>query len=139
MGGRHRANPRSRRGLSHDWGSGTQDRQALWHAAGGGGGFQRGTNCQRQCRRPDCLRDWAGQEDQAALELSHEHRPQLRRDFACDSLQLTAKHKVATPVNWKPGDDVIISGSLSNDEAEKKYPGGWKAPRPYMRIVPQPK
>ena len=56
-----------------------------------------------------------------------------------DSLQLTAKHKVSTPVNWKPGDDVIISGSVSNDEAEKKYPGGWKAPRPYLRIVPQPK
>jgi alkyl hydroperoxide reductase subunit AhpC len=55
-----------------------------------------------------------------------------------DSLQLTAKHQVSTPVNWKPGDDVIISGSVSNDEAQKKYPGGWKAPRPYLRIVPQP-
>ena len=56
-----------------------------------------------------------------------------------DSLQLTAKHQVATPVNWRPGDDVIISGSVSDDEARKKYPGGWKAPRPYLRIVPQPK
>jgi len=56
-----------------------------------------------------------------------------------DSLQLTAKHQVSTPVNWKPGDDVIISGSVSNDEAKKKYPGGWKAPKPYLRIVPQPK
>jgi alkyl hydroperoxide reductase subunit AhpC len=55
-----------------------------------------------------------------------------------DSLQLTAKHKVATPVNWKQGDDVIIAGSVSDDEAKKTYPGGWKAPRPYMRIVPQP-
>ncbi len=56
-----------------------------------------------------------------------------------DSLQLTAKHKVATPANWKQGDDVIISGSLSDEEAKKVYPGGWKAPRPYIRIVPQPK
>ena len=56
-----------------------------------------------------------------------------------DSLQLTAKHKVATPVNWKQGEDVIISGSVSDDEAKKVYPQGWKAPRPYLRIVPQPK
>ena len=56
-----------------------------------------------------------------------------------DSIQLTAKHQVSTPVNWKPGDDVIISGSVSDDEARKKYPGGWKAPRPYLRIVPHPK
>jgi alkyl hydroperoxide reductase subunit AhpC len=56
-----------------------------------------------------------------------------------DSLQLTAKHKVATPVNWKPGEDVIISGAVSNDEAKQKYPEGWKSPRPYLRIVPQPK
>jgi thioredoxin-dependent peroxiredoxin len=56
-----------------------------------------------------------------------------------DSLQLTAKHRVATPVNWKPGDDVIIAGSVSDDEAKKIYPQGWKAPRPYIRIVPQPR
>ena len=56
-----------------------------------------------------------------------------------DSLQLTAKHKVATPVNWKQGDDVIIVGSVSDEEAKKVYPQGWKAPRPYLRIVPQPK
>ncbi len=56
-----------------------------------------------------------------------------------DSLQLTAKHRVATPADWKQGDDVIIAGSVSNEEAEKIYPGGWKAPRPYLRIVPQPK
>ncbi len=55
-----------------------------------------------------------------------------------DSLQLTAKHKVATPVNWKPGDDVIILPAVSDEEAKQKYPGGWKAPRPYLRIVPQP-
>ena len=56
-----------------------------------------------------------------------------------DSMQLTAKHQVSTPVNWKPGEDVIISGSVSDDEARKKFPAGWKAPRPYLRIVPQPK
>jgi alkyl hydroperoxide reductase subunit AhpC len=55
-----------------------------------------------------------------------------------DSLQLTAKHKVATPANWKHGEDVIISGSVSDDDAKKTYPQGWKAPRPYIRIVPQP-
>ena len=55
-----------------------------------------------------------------------------------DSLQLTAKHKVATPADWKQGEDVIIAGSVSDDEAKKTYPQGWKAPRPYLRIVPQP-
>ena len=56
-----------------------------------------------------------------------------------DSLQMTAKHKVATPANWKQGDDVIIAGSVSDDDAKKIYPEGWKAPKPYLRIVPQPK
>ena len=56
-----------------------------------------------------------------------------------DSLQLTAKHKVATPVNWKHGEDVIIAGSVSDDDARKSYPNGWKSPKPYIRIVPQPK
>jgi alkyl hydroperoxide reductase subunit AhpC len=56
-----------------------------------------------------------------------------------DSCQLTAKHKVATPVNWQQGEDVIIVPTVSNEEAEKKYPKGWKAPLPYMRIVPQPR
>ncbi len=55
-----------------------------------------------------------------------------------DSLQLTAKHKVATPVNWKQGEDVIIAGSVSDEEAKKTYPDGWKAPKPYIRIVPHP-
>jgi thioredoxin-dependent peroxiredoxin len=55
-----------------------------------------------------------------------------------DSLQLTAKHKVATPVNWRPGEKVIISGSVSNDQAKESYPDGWEEPRPYIRIVPQP-
>ena len=56
-----------------------------------------------------------------------------------DSMQLTAKHKVATPVNWKQGEDVIIAGSVSDEDAKKTYPQGWKAPKPYIRIVPQPK
>src|SRR4051795_3310220 len=56
-----------------------------------------------------------------------------------DSLQLTAKHKVATPVNWQQGEDVIIAGSVSNEEAEKIYPQGWTVPKPYIRIVPSPK
>jgi len=55
-----------------------------------------------------------------------------------DSLQLTAKHKVATPVNWKQGEDVVIAGSVSDEDAKKQYPQGWKAPKPYLRIVPQP-
>ena len=55
-----------------------------------------------------------------------------------DSLQLTAKHQVATPVNWKPGDDVIIAGSVSDGQARQRYPDGWRAPKPYMRFVPQP-
>src|SRR5215475_3564324 len=55
-----------------------------------------------------------------------------------DSLQLTAKHKVSTPVNWKQGEDVIIAGSVSDEDARKTYPNGWKSPKPYMRIVPQP-
>ena len=55
-----------------------------------------------------------------------------------DSLQLTAKHKVATPVNWQQGDNVIIAGSVSDDEAKETYPDGWESPRPYIRIVQQP-
>jgi thioredoxin-dependent peroxiredoxin len=56
-----------------------------------------------------------------------------------DSLQLTAEHKVATPVNWKQGEDVIIAGSVSDEEAKETYPDGWESPKPYIRIVPQPR
>lgn len=56
-----------------------------------------------------------------------------------DSLQLTAKHKVATPAQWKQGEDVIIAGSVTDDDARKIWPQGWKAPKPYIRIVPQPR
>ncbi len=55
-----------------------------------------------------------------------------------DSLQLTANHKVSTPVNWQPGEDVIIAGSVSDEEAKERYPDGWDAPKPYIRVVPQP-
>jgi hypothetical protein len=55
-----------------------------------------------------------------------------------DSLQLTAERKVATPVNWQQGEDVIIAGSVSDEDARRLYPQGWKTPRPYIRIVPQP-
>lgn len=56
-----------------------------------------------------------------------------------DSIQLTATHKVATPANWKQGEDVIIAGSVSDADAKEKYPQGWKSPKPYLRVVPQPK
>jgi alkyl hydroperoxide reductase subunit AhpC len=56
-----------------------------------------------------------------------------------DSLQLTAKHNVATPVNWNPGDDVIIPTSVSDDQAKQKFPGGWKTLKPYLRVAAQPK
>jgi alkyl hydroperoxide reductase subunit AhpC len=56
-----------------------------------------------------------------------------------DSLRLTAEHKVATPVNWQPGEDVIIAGSVSDEQAKETYPEGWTSPRPYIRIVPQPR
>jgi len=56
-----------------------------------------------------------------------------------DSVQLTAKHNLATPVNWKPGDDVIIPPSVSDEQAKQKYPQGWKTPKPYLRVLPQPK
>jgi len=55
-----------------------------------------------------------------------------------DSLQLTAKHRVATPANWQPGEDVIIAGSVSDDEPKTLWPDGWKSPKPYIRVVPQP-
>ena len=60
------------------------------------------------------------------------------KDDAAAMSQLTDAHRVATPVNWKPGEDVIIAGSVSDDDAKKVYPQGWKSPRPYIRIVPQP-
>jgi alkyl hydroperoxide reductase subunit AhpC len=55
-----------------------------------------------------------------------------------DSLQLTARHRVSTPADWKPGEDVILGGAITDEEAKKLYPQGWKTPKPYIRIVPQP-
>lgn len=78
------------------------------------------------------------------IKLSINYPASTGRNFdeilrVIDSLQLTAKHQVATPVNWKNGEDVIIVPSVSDDDARKKYPDGWKAPKPYLRIIPQPK
>ena len=78
------------------------------------------------------------------IKLSINYPASTGRNFdeilrVIDSLQLTAKHQVATPVNWRAGEDVIIVPSVSDDEARKKYPGGWKALKPYLRIVPSPK
>ena len=78
------------------------------------------------------------------VKLVHVYPMTTGRNFdevlrVIDSLQLTAKHRVATPANWKQGDDVIIAGSVTDDEAKKIYPNGWKAPKPYLRIVPQPR
>jgi alkyl hydroperoxide reductase subunit AhpC len=78
------------------------------------------------------------------IKLSINYPASTGRNFdeilrVIDSLQLTAKHQVATPVNWRAGEDVIIVPSVSDDEARKKYPEGWKALKPYLRIVPSPK
>jgi alkyl hydroperoxide reductase subunit AhpC len=78
------------------------------------------------------------------IKLSINYPASTGRNFdeilrVIDSLQLTAKHQVATPVNWKSGEDVIIVPSVSDEDARKKYPEGWKAQKPYLRIVPQPK
>ena len=82
-----------------------------------------------------------GPDEKIKLTLSYPMRTGRNFDEVLrvlDSIQLTAQHQVSTPVNWKPGEDVIISGSVSDDEARKRYPGGWRAPRPYLRIVSQP-
>ena len=77
------------------------------------------------------------------VKLKIEYPASTGRNFdevlrVIDSLQLTAKHSVATPVNWKQGEDVIISSALNDEQAKQKFPGGWEAPKPYLRIVPQP-
>ena len=78
------------------------------------------------------------------VRLTITYPPSTGRNFqeilrVIDSLQLTAQHKVATPVNWKNGEDVIIVPAVSDEQAKQKFPNGWKAPKPYLRIVPQPK
>jgi alkyl hydroperoxide reductase subunit AhpC len=77
------------------------------------------------------------------VKLTHTYPASTGRNFeellrVIDSLQLTAKHKVSTPVNWQHGVDVIIAGSVSNDEAKEIWPDGWQEPKPYIRVVPQP-
>jgi alkyl hydroperoxide reductase subunit AhpC len=77
------------------------------------------------------------------VKLKIEYPASTGRNFdeilrVIDSLQLTATHSVSTPVNWKQGEDVIISSSLSDEAAKQKFPNGWTAPKPYLRIVPQP-
>jgi alkyl hydroperoxide reductase subunit AhpC len=78
------------------------------------------------------------------VKLKIEYPASTGRNFdeilrVIDSLQLTAKHRVSTPAQWKQGDDVFLSGAVTEDEAKKLYPQGWKSPKPYMRIVPQPR
>ena len=82
-----------------------------------------------------------GQEDQAHPDLPHDHRAATStRCCACSTpCSSPPSTRSRRPVNWKPGEDVIIAGSVSDDEAKQKYPEGWKSPRPYLRIVPQPK
>jgi alkyl hydroperoxide reductase subunit AhpC len=80
---------------------------------------------------------------QKKVRLTITYPPSTGRNFAeilrvIDSLQLTDAHKVATPVNWTPGEDVIIVPSLSDEEARKRFPGGWKTLKPYLRVVKQP-
>ena len=93
----------------------------------------RGAHGIGQCRRAHGIRRRSGQNNQAAAQLPDEYRPPLIR---CSSRTGT---KVAPPANWKQGDEVIILPAVSNQEGQKKYPEGWKAPRPYLRIVKQPK
>ena len=101
-----------------------------------------GTSTADRGRQPDGphrLRDRSRQEDQAILAYpmtTGRNFDEVLRVF--DSLHLTANYKVATPVNWKPGEKVIIAGSVSEDEAKATYPDGWETPKPYIRIVPQP-
>ena len=115
-------------------------RQGLRHVAGRHARFVGRPYRRRQSNRAHGLRHRPGQEGQTAARLSHDDGAQFRRDPArLDSLQLTARHKVATPANWKNGQDVIIAGSVTDEEAKTRYPQGWKSPKPYLRIVPQPK
>ena len=113
------------------------DLQALRHAAGVG----RRTSEGRTAADNQTVRTVYVIGPDKKIKLSISYPMTTGRNFdeilrVIDSMQLTAKHKVATPVNWKHGDDVIIAGSVSDEDAKKTYPNGWKSPKPYIRIVP---
>ncbi len=120
--------------------SGPEGLEALWHAPGETGGTSEGrTPADNQTVRNVFV---IGPDKKIKLILVYPMTTGRNFDEVLrviDSLQLTAKHRVATPVNWKQGEDVIIAGSVSDEEARKIYPEGWKSPRPYIRIVPQPR
>src|ERR1700684_1955348 len=125
MGGRHQGCGWIRAELSHDRRYRSEGLQTLWHAAGQRRRLLR--------RRPD-----------KKTKLILVYPMTTGRNFdevlrVVDSLQLTAKHRVATPANWKQGEDVILTGAVTDDEAKKLYPDGWKTLKPYMRVVPQPR
>jgi alkyl hydroperoxide reductase subunit AhpC len=125
--------------LSDDRGHRSEGCQAVWDAARRPGRHLRRPDGSRQ---PDCAHVFVIFPDKK-VKLLIVYPMTTWRNFdevlrVIDSLQLTAKHKVATPVNWKQGDDVIIAGSVSDEEARKTYPQGWTAPRQYLRIVAQP-
>ena len=114
--------------------------------------FRSSTRCSPPRRRATCssarwpttrpCATWSVGPDKKVADpgLSDDDGSQLRRGAEGDRLAaLTANHKVATPVNWKQGEDVIIAGSVSDDAAREIYPDGWESPKPYIRIVPQPR
>ena len=141
MGRRHQGDAGLRAELSDDRRPRAQGLQALRHAAG------RDAAAPARAARPPTTRpcatcSWSGPDKKIKLVLVYPMTTGRNFDEVLrviDSLQLTAKHKVATPVNWKHGEDVIIAGSVSDEDAKKQYPQGWKAPKPYIRIVPQPR
>ena len=116
-----------------------EDRQAVRHAAG----VTEGTSEGRTAMNNQTVRTVFVIGPDKKLKLMIVYPMTTGRNFhevlrVIDSLQLTANHKVATPANWEPGEDVIIAGSVSDEDAKKAYPQGWRAPRPYLRFVPQP-
>ena len=137
---RHRGDAGPRAELPGDRGRRLQRFEAVRHAARGHLGRPSKAHSRGQPDSPQRLRDRPGQEDQAHPRLPDDNRAQLRRSAARHRLSAADREaQGSTPVNWRQGEDVIIAGSVSDDEARKAYPQGWKAPRPYIRIVPQPR
>ena len=140
MGRGHQGNAGFRAQLSDDRRYRPQDLQAVRHAAGQPGRRLGG----RTAADNQTVRNVFVIGPDKKIKLILVYPMTTGRNFdevlrVIDSMQLTAKHRVATPANWKQGEDVIIAGSVSDEEAKKIYPEGWKAPRPYIRIVPQPR